>query len=246
MEVFPLVGIPEVRKGSDLARMILDAASTHSFAFKNRDIVVVKQKVVSKAEGRLVRLASVAPTRRALALAAKEGKDPKVVELILRESVRVVRTGHGVIITETRQGFVCANSGIDQSNVPKGYVALLPLSPDATAKRLRARLQASTRRRLAVVITDTFGRPWRNGQTDVAIGSSGIAPLVSYAGRRDRFGYRLKVTEPAVVDEVAGAAELAAGKLDQIPVAVVRGVRYDDGDDGVASLIMDPERDLFR
>jgi coenzyme F420-0:L-glutamate ligase/coenzyme F420-1:gamma-L-glutamate ligase len=154
--------------------------------------------------------------------------------------------GHGVIITETRQGLVCANSGVDRSNVGRGQAALLPADPDLSARRIRRGLEARTRRRLAVVVTDTFGRPWRKGQTDVAIGCSGIEPLLSYRGRRDAFGYELRVTEPAVVDEVAGAAELAVGKLGRIPVAIVRGMEYNRGRGGVRTLVMERSRDLFR
>jgi coenzyme F420-0:L-glutamate ligase/coenzyme F420-1:gamma-L-glutamate ligase len=165
---------------------------------------------------------------------------------MLRESLKVVRASHGVIITQTKHGFVCANSGIDQSNVGKGFVALLPVDPDLSARVLRKKLEGRTGRRLAVIVTDTFGRPWRIGQTDVAIGCSGIVPLVEYAGKKDRFGYELRVTEPSVVDEVAGAAELAIGKLRGIPAAIVRGVEYVRGEAGVRSMIMPQERDLFR
>jgi len=246
IEVIPVPGVPDVSREDDLANLILDAVSRGSFALDDGDVVVVKHKIVSKAEGRVVRLGTVVPGRRARALAKKEGKDPRLVELILSESVRVVRTGHGVIITETRQGFVCANSGIDQSNVGKGSVALLPIDPDRSAHRLRKELERRTGKELAVVITDTFGRPWRLGQTDVAIGCSGVLPLVEYAGRRDKFGYELRVTEPSVVDEIAGAAELAIGKLNGIPVAIVRGVEYVRGEGTVKDMLMPRERDLFK
>lgn len=226
--------------------LVLASLRDNEVQLHDGDVVVLKQKVVSKAEGRVVSLDDVSPGKRARDLARAQGKDPRLVELILREAVRVVRAGHGVIITETRQGFVCANSGIDQSNVGKGQVALLPADPDRSARKLRKELERRSGKELAVVITDTFGRPWRTGQTDVALGCSGIAPLVPYAGRRDRFGYELRVTEPSVVDEVAGAAELATGKLTGIPAAVVRGVEYVRGDAGVRSMIMPSERDLFR
>jgi coenzyme F420-0:L-glutamate ligase/coenzyme F420-1:gamma-L-glutamate ligase len=193
-----------------------------------------------------VKLADVTPGGKATALAKREGKDPRLVELVLRESVRVVRAGHGVIITETRHGFVCANSGVDQSNVGGGFAALLPLDPDKSAKGLRLRLEVISSKRLAVIVTDTFGRPWRRGQTDVAIGCSGINPLVSYAGKKDAFGYELRVTEPAIVDEIAGAAELSIGKLARMPAAVVRGVEFVPGERGVKSLVMPRKRDLFR
>jgi coenzyme F420-0:L-glutamate ligase/coenzyme F420-1:gamma-L-glutamate ligase len=246
VEVFPLEGLPEVGRGSDVAGLIIAALSRTRISLRDRDIVVVKQKIVSKAEGQVVRLSGVVPGRRAESLAKAEGKDPRLMELVLRESVRVVRRGHGVVITETKHGFVCANSGVDQSNVGRGYVSLLPVDSDLSARRIRKTLEDRTGRHLAVVVTDTFGRPWRMGQTDVAIGCSGIDSLVSFRGKVDRFGYGLRVTEPAVVDEVASAAELAMGKLDRVPAAVVRGVRYTRGEGGVKSLIMQRERDLFR
>ena len=246
MEVIPVRGLPEVKPGKDLGELIVAALRKGRLRLKGGDVVVVKQKAVSKAEGRLVNLADVVPGPRAEKLAESQGKDPRLVELILRESVRVVRAGHGVIITETRHGFVCANSGIDQSNVGRGVAALLPVDSDRSARKIRATLEKASGVRLAVVVTDTFGRPWRLGQTDVAIGCSGIEPLVSYAGKQDKFGYRLRVTQPAVVDEIAGAAELVLGKLGGTPVAVVRGARYTRGDMGVRSLVMPEERDLFR
>ena len=246
IEVIPLQGIPEVAKGEDLAALVIDAVGRSSLALEDGDVVVVKHKIVSKAEGRVVRLSSVTPGRRAKSLAKQEGKDPRIVELMLRESVRVVRAGHGVIITETTHGFVCANAGIDQSNVGKGSVALLPVDPDASAQKLRRELEKRTGKVLAVVVADTFGRPWRLGQTDVAIGCSGVLPLVEYAGRSDKFGYELRVTEPSVVDEIAGAAELAIGKLNGIPAAIVRGVEYVRGDGTVKEMLMPPDRDLFR
>ena len=246
VEVIPLLGVPEVWKGADLGKIILISAKAHRVRLLDGDIVVVKQKVVSKAEGRLVRLDTVEPGKKAERMARKEGKDPRLVELILREATRIVRAGHGVIITETRHGFVCANSGVDQSNVGEGLVALLPIDPDRSARSLRRTLERASGRKLAVVISDTFGRPWRVGQTDVAIGCSGMVPLVPYRGKKDRFGYELRVTEPSVADEAAGAAELAVGKLAGIPAAVVRGVEYVRGEEGVRSMIMPRERDLFR
>jgi coenzyme F420-0:L-glutamate ligase / coenzyme F420-1:gamma-L-glutamate ligase len=246
IEVYPVRGVPEIRGGSDLGKVIYEAVLNGGYALKDSDVVVVKQKVVSKAEGRVVRLSKVVPSPEARKLAKRERKDPRLVELILREAVRVVRSGHGVIITETKHGFVCANSGVDQSNVGKGFAALLPKDPDASAMGLRERLEKMSGVKLAVVVTDTFGRPWRLGQTDVAIGCSGIDPTVEYAGKKDRFGYELRVTEPAIVDEIASAAELAVGKLKEIPVAVVRGVKYTRGESGVKSIIMPKGRDLFR
>jgi len=246
IEVVPVRGMPEVRAGTDLGGLLLGSLKREGTELHDGDVVVVKQKVVSKAEGRVVMLDEVVPSPRAGRLAKELRKDPRLVELILRESVRVVRKGHGVIITETKHGFVCANSGVDQSNVGSGLAALLPLDPDRSARLLRSSLESGTGKHLAVVVTDTFGRPWRKGQTDVALGCSGILPLLPYAGKKDKFGYELRVTEPSIVDEIAGAAELAIGKLSGIPAAVVRGVLFTPGEAGVKSMIMPRSRDLFR
>jgi len=246
LQVIPLLGIPELTKGADLVQLILESMERTGVVAEDGDIFVVKQKAVSKAEGRVVALDEIRPGKKAKALARAQKKDPRLVELILKESVRVVRAGHGVIITETRHGFVCANSGIDQSNVGAGLAALLPVDPDKSSRQIRRGLEGATGKRLAVVVTDTFGRPWRRGQTDVAIGCSGIAPLNPYAGKKDKYGYVLRVTEPAVVDEIAGAAELATGKLTGIPVSLVRGVQYRRSEDGARSLVMQKRRDLFR
>ncbi len=246
VKVAPLLGIKRVRPGDDIAELLLEAIAECGLSVEDGDIVVVTQKVVSKSEGRIVELAGVEPRERARRLAKELAKDPRVVELVLRESRRIVRKGHGVLITETRHGFVCANAGIDHSNVEDGFVALLPVSPDKSAKTIRAKLEKSTGKRLAVVVTDTFGRPWREGQTDVAIGSSGISPLTSYNGAKDPYGYTLKVTAPAVVDEVASAAELAMTKLAMVPAALVRGVEFSRSEKGTRTLVREKTTDLFR
>jgi len=246
LQVFPLLGIPEVEPGADLVDLILRSLRRSGVRFADKDVLVVKQKVVSKAEGRLVNLEYVKPGDLASKLGREEGKDPRLVEVVLGEAVRVVRAGHGVIITETRHGFVCANSGVDKSNVRDGYVALLPVDPDRSARSIRRAIEKRTGKRLAVVVTDTFGRPWRRGQTDVAIGCSGIKPLFSYKGKTDSYGYSLRVTEPAVADEVASAAELVIGKLSGIPAAIVRGVKYERGEGGAKELVIAQEQDLFR
>jgi coenzyme F420-0:L-glutamate ligase/coenzyme F420-1:gamma-L-glutamate ligase len=246
LQVIPVSGIPEVEPGDDLGKLILGGLRKSRARLADHDVVVVKQKVVSKAEGRLLNLEYVRPGEMAARLAREQGRDPRLVEVVLREAVRIVRVGHGVIITETKQGFVCANSGVDKSNVRGGYVALLPVDPDKSARTLRLTLERRTGRRLAVIVTDTFGRPWRKGQTDVAIGCSGIRPLLSYRGKRDQYGYSLRVTEPAVVDEIAGAAELVLGKLSFTPVAVVRGATYSRGEAGARALVIEKEMDLFR
>jgi len=246
ISIAPVNGIKRIEVGDGLGEVIAEALRKGGFELKDDDVVVVTQKVVSKSEGRLVRLDMVKPTKKAKQLAAELDKDPKIVELVLRESRRVVRKGHGVLITETRHGFVCANSGVDVSNVEKGYASLLPVDPDGSARRIRESLENATARRLAVVVTDTFGRPWREGQTDVAIGCSGIAPLEVLAGKKDPYGYVLKVTQPAVVDEVASAAELVMKKLSLVPVAIVRGVKYRRSEAGVKSMVRKRSLDLFR
>lgn len=251
VQIVPLRGIAEVRPGDDLAAVILDALSAAGDAPRDGDILVVTQKIVSKAEGRLVDLRSVAPSVLATEWAARWDKDPRVVELALRESARIVRMANGIIIAETRHGFVCANAGVDASNVAPDTAALLPLDPDASAARLRLALRERTGAVVGVVISDTFGRAWREGQTDVAIGVAGLPPVRSYAGQVDPTGYELRVTEIAVADELAGAAELVMGKLDGVPVALVRGLGHllpapGDGPTSARQLIRPADRDLFR
>jgi coenzyme F420-0:L-glutamate ligase/coenzyme F420-1:gamma-L-glutamate ligase len=237
--VIPVEGLPEVREGDDLASLIASAAS-----LEDGDVVVVAQKVVSKAEGTVVRLADVEPSGQARDLA--DGEDPRRLEVILRESARLVRTRPPLVIAETRHGFVCASAGVDASNAPEAEtVVLLPVDPDASAQRLRERLEDLPDRRLAVIVSDSFGRAWRQGTTDVAIGCSGLAPLLDLHGHRDAAGYELHATVIAVADELAGAAELVRGKLERVPVAIVRG--YAGGGDGTAhEIVMPAERDLFR
>lgn len=246
VELIPIIGIPEIKKGDDIASIIFDSVKKLNLVIDDNDIFVVKHKIVSKSEGRVISLESVVPSKKAITIANKNKKDPRLVELILRESKRIVRAKMGIIITETRHGFVCANSGVDKSNVPEGYVALLPKDPDRSAREIRRKLERLFSKRLAVVISDTFGRPWRKGQTDVAIGCSGIEPIVSYKGKKDMYGYTLKVTMPAIVDEIASSAELISGKLNFVPVVLVKGLRYKRSDKGVKSLILEKEKDLFR
>jgi len=207
-------------------------------------VVVVAHKIVSKAEGRVVRLDEVEPSEQAHELAA--GEDPRRLEVILRESVRLVRTRAPLVIAETPHGFVCASAGVDASNAPDaGTLVLLPVDPDASAAHLRERLREETGRAVGVIVSDSFGRAWRQGTTDVAIGCAGLSPLLDLAGERDSTGYELHATVIAVADELAGAAELVRGKLDRIPVAIVRGYAA-EGDGTAAELVMPRERDLFR
>ena len=239
--MIPVRGLPEVREGDDLAALIAAAAK-----LADGDIVVVAHKVVSKAEGRVVRLAEVEASAQARDLAADE--DPRRLEVILRESARVVRTRPPLVIAETRHGFVCASAGVDSSNAPEaGTLVLLPVDPDASAARLRARLRELTGAEIAVIVSDSFGRAWRQGTTDVAIGCAGLEPLLDLHGERDATGYELHATVIAVADELAGAAELVRGKLNRVPAAVVRGFGFEPSDEGTArELVIPADRDLFR
>ncbi len=245
LRVIGLEGLPEVRPGDDLAELIAAAAGDGP-GLAAGDIVVVTQKIVSKAEGRLVWLDDVTPSPEAERLARETDKDPRLAELILRESTRIVRQREGVLITETRHGFVCANAGIDASNVGEGYVSLLPEDPDRSAAAIRSGIAARTGLEPAVIISDTFGRPWREGHVNMAVGVAGMAPFVDYVGQVDPHGYELRVSTLAVADELAGAAELVMGKLSGVPVAIVRGYEYPQGCGTAREMVRPPERDLFR
>lgn len=245
-EVFGIEGIAEVRRGDDVTGLVLDAAARQGTPLVSGDVLVLSQKVISKAEGRLLRLDDVTPSPVAVSLAAGLGRDPRLVEVILRESRRVVRMDRGILVTETHHGWVCANAGVDQSNVDADSVALLPVDPDASARAVRDAVRARTGAEVAVIVADTFGRPWREGLTNVAIGVAGLAPLRSYLGERDPAGRPLQATILAIADELASAAELVMGKLDRIPAAVVRGLPLAPGEEGSKPLLRDPARDLFR
>ena len=248
VRIIGLGGIPEVHAGDDLPALIVTAARAQQVAVEDGDVFVVTQKIVSKAEGRIVDLAAVSPSPFAEQYAAMWEKDARQVEVVLRETKRIVRMEHGVMICETHHGFVCANAGVDASNVERtGTVCLLPLDPDASARAIRTGLRSAFGVDLAVVISDTFGRPWREGHVNFAIGIAGIGPLVNYAGQVDPAGYELRVTQMAVVDELAAAAELVHGKLDRVPVAIVRGAAFAPAEDASsAALVRDAERDMFR
>ena len=252
LRLLGLDGIPEVRPGDDLATLIGDAIARSGAGLLTDDVLVVTHKVVSKAEGRLVRLAEVEPSALARRFAAGAGKDPRQVEVVLRESRRIVRMDRGIVIAETAHGFICANAGVDASNVEPETVCLLPLDPDASAARLRAALGArfgfAPDAAPAVVVTDSFGRPWRTGIVNVAIGVAGLAPLADYRGQRDAAGYELHVSVLAVADELAAAAELVMHKLAARPVVLIRGYAPPtDAPPGTGrDLILDPTRDLFR
>jgi coenzyme F420-0:L-glutamate ligase/coenzyme F420-1:gamma-L-glutamate ligase len=247
IRIIPVPGMPEVRPGDDLAALIGDALEQRALALADGDVIVVAQKIVSKAEGALVRLAEIEPSALATTFAAAYEKDPRHVEVVLREARRIVRMDRGVLIVETKHGFICANAGVDASNVEgEETLSLLPVDPDGSARVIRGALEQRFGMRLAVIISDTFGRPWREGQTNVALGVAGMLPLRSYVGQTDAYGYELRVTVLCVADELAGAAELAQGKVERVPVAVVRGAQYEAGDGSIAMLVRAVERDLFR
>ena len=237
--VFPVLGLPELREGDDLAQLVVDRVG-----LVDGDVVVVAQKAISKVEGRIVRLDDVEPSEEAVEIAGDEG-DPRRVEWILREAKRVVRVRAPLVICETRHGFICASAGVDQSNTPEpGTVVLLPVDPDASAEAFRESLRAHTGRDVGVLVTDSFGRPWRQGTTDVAIGAAGIEVMRELTGERDPTGYELKATVIAVADELAGAAQLVSGKLDRIPVSIIRGLDV-RGRGRATDIPIPPERDLF-
>jgi coenzyme F420-0:L-glutamate ligase/coenzyme F420-1:gamma-L-glutamate ligase len=244
LRLVPLTGIPRVEKGVDLARAIVEAAERCEVRLEQGHLVVC-QKVVSKAEGRVVDLADVTPSEQARRIAAEESKDPRQVELVLRESQRIVRRGHGVIVCETRHGFVCANAGVDLSNAPGEHQAvLLPEDPDASAARLRDALLALGAGPLGVIISDTFGRPWREGLVDVAIGCAGFAPISDQRGTRDLAGRELQVTATATADQLAAAAGLLMPKDAGVPAVWIEGVAL-DGDGTVRGTLRDRATDLF-
>ena len=238
LTIAPVRGLPELREGDDLARLISERAE-----LQDGDILVVAQKAISKIEGRVVRLDDVEPSAQAREIAGKG--DARRIEVILREAKRIVRARGSLVITETRHGFVCASSGVDSSNAPgPGTLVLLPVDPDDSAARLRARLRDLTGREVGVVVSDSFGRPWRQGTTDVAVGAAGVEVLRDLRGERDPNGYELHATVIALADEIAGAAELVLGKLDQVPVAIVRGLDA-RGNGRARDLVMPPDRNLF-
>ena len=250
LHAIPVSGIGEVRAGDSIADHILAALRRARRKLVRGDILVVTHKVISKAEGRVVFLDSVLPSRAARDWARRHGRDPRVIELALRESRRIVRRKRGVLITETRHGtygFICANSGVDVSNVDGGNsAALLPNDPDDSAQTLRREIRRKTGVDIPVIVTDSFGRPWRQGLIEAAIGAAGLRVLRDSRGQRDPYGYRLQVTEEAVADALAGMAGLACGKLSRAPACVIRGFAYQRGRGRARDLIRPPAQDLFR
>jgi coenzyme F420-0:L-glutamate ligase/coenzyme F420-1:gamma-L-glutamate ligase len=239
-------GIPEVRPGESVAELILAAARRQGLRWRAGDVLIIKHKIVSKAEGRIVALDSVLPSARAKRWAARTGHDARLAELALREARRVLRMEH-VLITETKHGLVCANSGVDVSNVDGGRSAvLLPRDPDASAASIHCELRLRLKLQVPVIICDSFGRPWREGLTEAAIGLAGLAPLIDFRGRRDAHGYALHATQEAVADELACIAGLVCGKLENVPACVVRGYAFLPAKGSAKKLVRERNKDLFR
>ena len=251
IRILPIQGIGEILPGSDLGLIIYNALQAQKLELQHGDILVITQKIVSKAEGRVVNLDEVKPSPFAQAVALNSKKDAQYIEVVLRESRRVVRMDHGVLLTETKHGFICANSGVDESNVNgEREITLLPVDPDRSAQELHTRLSElageGTAFDLAIIITDTWGRPWRNGQVNMAIGVAGMESIIDYRGQHDPYGYELQASVIAVADELSSAAELVMGKIDRIPVALIRGYPYLPGKGSAQSLLRDPATDMFR
>jgi coenzyme F420-0:L-glutamate ligase/coenzyme F420-1:gamma-L-glutamate ligase len=242
-------GLPEFAEGDDIGALLVQACAAQATALTAGDVLVVTQKIVSKAEGRVVDLNTITPSALAVDFASRWDKDARTVEVVLSESVRVVRMEKGVMITETRHGFVCANSGVDASNVGTGsvdFVVLLPEDSDASARRIRDRVRELVDIDVPVIVSDTFGRPWREGAGDVAIGVAGLEPLWDYRGKHDNDGRELHSTVIAVADELAAASELVTNKLTRVPAAIIRGYPYKPGESGIAPMIRERDKDLFR
>ena len=251
LRITPITSIDEISPGVDLGSVIYVALQAQKLELQQGDIFVVTQKIVSKAEGRIVNLTEVQPSAFAQIAATQGKKDAQHIEVVLRESQRIVRMDHGVLIAETKHGFICANAGVDESNVNgERELTLLPADPDHSARELRTRLQqlagADSGFDIAVIISDTWGRPWRNGQVNMAIGVAGMEPIVDYRGQYDPYGYELQVSAIAVADELASAAELVMGKVDRVPVALIRGYLYIPGQGDARSLLRDTATDMFR
>ena len=247
LEVIGLENFGEVQQGDSIARLLFKACSQGDMALMAGDLLVIAHKIVSKAEGRIVRLDEIRPSARALELSRKlNDKDARLLEVILKESRRIIRMGGGAIIVETHHGFICANAGVDLSNVGPGLVALLPRDPDRSARAIREELRQLSGVAPGVIISDSFGRPWRLGTVDVAIGVSGLKPLKDDRGKSDRYGYELKASVAAVADELAAAAELVMGKSGGVPVAIIRGFPLEKGEGSVKELLRPEAEDLFR
>jgi coenzyme F420-0:L-glutamate ligase/coenzyme F420-1:gamma-L-glutamate ligase len=249
IQIIGIKGLPIIKPGDNLAKLICDAAEKQKTPIQNGDIIVVTHVVVSRAEGNIVNLDYVKPSAFAESIAEQYRKDPALVEVILRESKSIVRMDRGILITESKHGFVCANSGVDKSNVPgERIVALLPENPDASAEKIRKEIKRLTGCDVAIIISDTHGRPLREGEINIAIGVAGMKPIRDRRGEKDLFGYVLRIKQTAIADELASAAELVIGQADEgVPVAIIRGYNYPKSESAKATdMIMSKEKDLFR
>lgn len=247
-QIIPILIDEDINKGDDITDLIMEAVKERNESLLENDVVIITHKIISKAEGKVADLSNIIPSEESKKISLNTGKDPRLVELIISQSNEIVKIERDIIITETKHGFVCANAGIDASNVGKlsNHVVLLPDNPDESARRIRNDIKSRTKIDVSIVISDTFGRPFRKGQVNVAIGIAGIDPLVSYIGKTDMYGKILKVTEIAIADELASAAELVMGKSSRIPVAIVRGCNYIAGDSSISRINRSKEEDLFR
>tara|TARA_B100000029_G_scaffold512171_1_gene608124 strand:+ start:4091 stop:4846 length:756 start_codon:yes stop_codon:yes gene_type:complete len=238
-------GIPEIQPGNDISKIIIESLKKNRIKLRNKDVLVITQKIISKAEDRLIHINSIKLTSKAIKLSKSINKNPLLTQLILNESKRIIQKKPGVIITETHHGFICANSGIDKSNIPENYYCLLPINPDKSAKKIRLILEKEHSVKLGIIISDTFGRPFRSGQTDVAIGVSGINPLLNYKGIKDSYNKNINVTSIAIADELASSAELVLGKISNSPIALIRGYDFISSTKNSKLLIMPKNKSLF-
>ena len=241
MQIIPVRIEKEIEPCDDISKLIIDSVEIY-----DGDILVIAQKIISKQEGRIVELSSVVPSLLAEGISSQYEKNPRIIELILKESKQIIRMQHGIIIVETNNGFICANAGIDESNVKNGFVTLLPLDSDASAYKIRKEIMEKINKTISVVISDTFGRPFRMGQTNHAIGISGMNPILDYAGTKDSFEKTLRITAIAIADELCSAAELVMKKATNCPVAIIRGYDFKNEDSGIFDLIRPQNEDLFR
>jgi coenzyme F420-0:L-glutamate ligase/coenzyme F420-1:gamma-L-glutamate ligase len=243
IHIIPVKIKEDIQPSDDIIALILSSSKT---SIDDGDVIVISQKIISKKEGRVVNLNSVIPSELSVGISSAYEKDPRLVEVILSESKRIVRMEHGVIIVETNHNFICANAGIDESNVEKGFATLLPIDPDKSAKKIRDAILQITGKNTAVIISDTFGRPFRLGQTDHAIGIAGIESIKNYEGKPDTFGKIMRVSAIAIVDELCAAAELVMGKTEKSPVAIIKNYSFESKNDSISSIIRDEDEDLFR
>lgn len=250
LRIIPITGIGEIAPGTDLGALIYEAIQQQGLTLEQGDVLVITQKIVSKAEGKTVDLKDIEPSPFAQMIADNANKDARHVEVVLRESKRIVRMDHGVLISETHHGFICANAGVDESNVNGAeQLTLLPIDSDHSAREIRTRLQQLTGQEtlnIALIISDTWGRPWRNGQINMAIGLAGMEALADYRGQNDPYGYELHASIIAVADELSSAAELVMGKIDRVPVALIRGYAFTPGNGDIHTLARDSSTDMFR